>query len=113
MRYVRGGTVADTVVLRRGIKKAATGAASGFASGRGFECVHVQLEGALQVCGLVLVHDIVLGELVQHGGYLGEQGFGGTLLRGVAQCFHGITCCLVVQTVVGTLGRGLANAFFR
>lgn len=72
----------------------------------------MQLEGALQVCGLVLVHDIVLGELVQHGGYLGEQGFGGTLLRGVAQCFHGITCCLVVQTVVGTLGRGLANAFF-
>ena len=113
MRYVRGGTVADTVVLRRGIKKAATGAASGFASGRGLECVHVQLEGALQVCGLVLVHDIVLGELVQHGGYLGKQGFGGTLLRGVAQCFYGITCCLVVQTVVGTLGRGLANAFFR
>jgi hypothetical protein len=28
----------------------------------------VQLEGALQVCGLVLVHDIVLGELVQHSG---------------------------------------------
>ena len=108
-----GGTVADTVVLRRGIKKAATGAASGFASGRGLECVHVQLEGALQVCGLVLVHDIVLGELVQHGGYLGTQGFGGTLLRGVAQCFYGITCCLVLQTVVGTLGRGLANAFFR
>ena len=29
-----GGTVADTVAWRRGIKKAATGAASGFASGR-------------------------------------------------------------------------------
>ena len=38
----------------------------------------MQLECALQVCGLVLVHDIVLGELVQHGGYLGKQGFGGT-----------------------------------
>ena len=73
----------------------------------------MHLQRTFQVAGFVLVHDIVLGELVQHGGYLGKQGFGGTLLRGVAQCFYGITCCLVVQTVVGTLGRGLANAFFR
>ena len=79
--------MADTVVLRRGIKKAATGAATGFPPGRALECAPVQLEGALQVCGPDLVPDIVVGELVQHGGYLGRQGFGGTVVRGVAQCF--------------------------
>ena len=107
-----GGTVADTVVLRRGIKKAATGAASGFASGRGLECVHVQLEGALQVCGLVLVHDIVLGELVQHGGYLGKQGFGGTLLRGLRSAFTALRAVLWYRRLWARLAAVWRMRFF-
>ena len=36
----------------------------------------MQLERAFQVTGLVLVDDVVLGQLVQHRRYLGQQRFG-------------------------------------
>lgn len=86
----------------------------GFKFGRsGLERVHVQLDGAFEVGGLVLVHDVVLCKLVQHGGYLGKQGLGGALLRGAAERFHGIACRLVVKTVVGALGQRLTNSLFR
>ena len=73
----------------------------------------MQLDGAFGVGGLVLVHDVVLCKFVQHGGYLGKQGLGGALLRGVAERFHGIACRLVVKTVVGALGQRLTNSLFR
>ena len=69
----------------------------------------MQLDGAFEVGGLVLVHDVVLCKFVQHGGYLGKQGLGGALLRGVAERFHGIACRLVVKTVVGALGQRLKD----
>ena len=38
------------------------------------ECVHVKLDRALQVRSLVLVHDVVLCQFVEHSGYLRKQG---------------------------------------
>ena len=60
----------------------------------------MQLERAFQVTGLVLVDDVVLGQLVQHRRYLGQQRFGSALLAGVAQRLHRIARRLVIETVV-------------
>ena len=75
----------------------------------GLERVDVQLERAFQVTGLVLVDDVVLGQLVQHRRYLGQQRFGSALLAGIAQRLHRIARRLVIETVVRTFGNGLAN----
>ena len=62
-----------------------------------------------QITGLVLVDDVVLGQLVQHRRYLGQQRFGSALLAGIAQRLHRIARRLVIETVVRTFGNGLAN----
>ena len=77
------------------------------------ECVHVKLDRALQVRSLVLVHDVVLGQLVEHGGYLRKQSLGGALLGGCAQGLHSVARRLVEQPVVRTLRGGLATTLFR
>lgn len=73
----------------------------------------MELKRALEVAGLVLVHDVVLGELVEHRGYLRQKGLGGALLGGVAQGLHGIAGRLVVETVVRTLRQGLTDTLLR
>ena len=75
--------------------------------------VHMQLQSALEVGGLVLVHDVVLGELVEHRGDLRKQGLGSALLGRRTQGLHGVAGRLVEQTVVGPLGCGLTNPFLR
>lgn len=77
------------------------------------QCVYVELECAFEVARLVLVDDVVLGELVQHSGYLRKQCLRCALLGGVAQCLHSVACGLVIETVVGTLGSCLANSLLR
>ena len=71
----------------------------------------MQLKCALEVTGLVLVDDVVLGQLVQHGGNFRQQGLGSALFRRVAQRLHGIAGCLGIKPVMGTLGDRLANPF--
>ena len=73
----------------------------------------MQCKRALEVCGLVLVDNAVLRELVEHRAYLGQQSLGGALLGGVAQSLHGVARSLVIETVVCTLGNGLANSLLR
>ncbi len=77
------------------------------------EGVHVKLDGALEVGGLVLVHDVVLGQLVEHSRYLRKQGLGGALLGRRAQSLHGVAGRLVIQAVVRTLGHRLTDSFLR
>lgn len=77
------------------------------------ERVDVELDGALEVCGLVLVHDVVLGQLVEHGRYFGQQSFCSALLGGRTQRFHSVTRRLVEQTVVSPLRDGLTNPLLR
>ena len=79
----------------------------------GLQCVYMQLHGAFQIRSLVLVHDVVLCELVQHRSHFRKQCFGSALLGGCTQGFHRIARRLVEQTVVRTLGQGLTNSFFR
>ena len=50
----------------------------------------MHLQRTFQVAGFVLVHDIVLGQLVQHRSNLREKCLGRTLVRRVAECFHGV-----------------------
>ena len=71
----------------------------------------MQLHGALEVTGLVLMHDIVLSQLIQHRRNLREQSLGSALLGRIAQSLHGVAGRLVIQAVVRTLGDGLTNAF--
>jgi len=73
----------------------------------------VELSGALQVTGLVLVDDVELSNLIQQGGYLREQCLSGALVGRVAQSLHGVAGRLVEQTVVCALRCGLANALLR
>ena len=69
----------------------------------------MQLERAFQVTGLVLVDDVVLGQLVQHRRYLGQPRFGSALLAGVAQRIPRNARRRVIETVVRTFGIGLEN----
>ena len=73
----------------------------------------MQLHGALQVTGLILVNDVQLSQLVEQRGYLRQQSLGSALLGGVAQSLHGVAGRLVEQTVVCALRSGLANALLR
>jgi len=77
------------------------------------ECVHVKLDRTLQVRSLVLVHDVVLCQFVEHSGYLRKQGLGGALFGGRAQGLHGVAGRLVEQAVVSALRQGLANSLLR
>ena len=70
----------------------------------------MHLQRTFQVAGFVLVHDIVLGQLVQHRSNLREKCLGRTLVRRVAECFHGVSCRLVEKTVVCALGYSLTNS---
>ena len=54
----------------------------------------MELKRALEVAGLVLVHDVVLGELVEHRGYLRQKGLGGALLGGVRRAFTALRAVL-------------------
>ena len=73
----------------------------------------MKLKRTFKVTGLVLVDDIELGQLVQHGSNLREQCLGGTLLRRVAQRLHGITGRLVIKAVVCTLRDRLTDPLIR
>ena len=84
-----------------------------FRRSRRLECVHVKLDGALQVGGLVLVHDVVLGQLVEHRRNLRQESFGCALLGRRTQSLHGVAGRLVEQAVVCALGRRLTDSFLR
>ena len=75
--------------------------------------VDVELDGALEVRSLVLVHDVVLRELVEHRRNLRKQCLGGALLGGSPHLIHDIAGRLVEQTVVRTLLQRLTNPFLR
>lgn len=68
---------------------------------------------ALEVGRLVLVNDIHLGELVEHGGHFRKQYQSGLLLGRVAQRLHGVTSRLVVIFVPNLPHLGLAYSLLR